>query len=110
MVESTIAEVEGRLLARIESESMVFEVSADALSATDVTLHFLRDGDRVGSIYNDHGTEKTMAHLDTPGETDFVGVEVPKSFVEELLGFAEETGRIADDSGSIEGYRIRMLD
>jgi hypothetical protein len=110
MADTTIAAVDGRLLARVESESMVFEVSADEIRATDVTLHFLRDGQRVGSIYNDHGTEKTMAHLDTPGESDFIGVEVPKSFVAELLAFAAETDRIAADSDSVEAYRLRMLE
>jgi hypothetical protein len=107
-VTTTIAEHDGRLLARIEDDHMVFEVNFDTLAATDVTLHFLRDGEKVGSIYNDHGTQKTMARLTVPGDGDFIGVEVPKSFVGELLDVAEETGRLADPTDA-EGYRLRVL-
>jgi hypothetical protein len=107
-VNSTIAEHDGRLLARIEDDHMVFEVNFDTLAATDVTLRFRRDGETVGSIYNDFGTQKTMARLAVPGDGDFVGVEVPKSFVAELLDAAAETGRIEDPTAA-EGYRLRVL-
>jgi len=107
MGESTVVDLEDRLLARHETESMVFEVNVDAVEVTDVTLRLRRDGEKVGSIYNDHGTEKTMAHLTTPGD-DFVGVEVPKSFVREALDLAEETDRIA--GGDPATYRLRVLD
>jgi hypothetical protein len=107
-VDRTITEHDGRLLARIEDEHMLFEVSFDELEATDVTLRFLRDGEKVGSIYNDYGTEKTMARLTVPGETDFIGVEVPKEFVAEVIDAALENDRVADET-AIEGYRLRVL-
>lgn len=108
MTQTTIEELDGRLLARIEDETMVFEVNADTVAVRDVTLHFLRDGRKVGSIYNDHGTEKTMARLTVPGESDFIGVEVPKAFVAELLDAAEEAGRVRNPTDA-DGYRLRML-
>jgi hypothetical protein len=108
VVNSTIAEHDGRLLARIEDDHMVFEVNFDTLEATDVTLHFLRDGEKVGSIYNDYGTQKTMARLTVPGDGDFIGVEVPKSFVAEVLDAASETDRLANPTAA-EGYRLRVL-
>ncbi len=107
-MKQTVTEHDGRLLARIEDEHMVFEVSFDSLEATDVTLRFLRDGEKVGSIYNDDGTAKTMARLTVPGETDFIGVEVPKEFVAQVVDTALETGRVADES-AVEGYRLRVL-
>jgi hypothetical protein len=107
-VKRTVTEHDGRLLARIEDERMIFEVSFDELEATDVTLRFLRDGQKVGSIYNDYGTEKTMARLTVPGETDFIGVEVPKAFVAEVIDAAIESGRVADET-AVEGYRLRVL-
>nr|WP_136589036.1 hypothetical protein [Salinigranum halophilum] len=103
-----IVEHDGRLLARIEDDHMVFEVNFDTLAATDVTLHFLRDGEKVGSIYNDHGTQKTMARLTVPGDNDFIGVEVPKSFVAAVLDTAAETDRLADATDA-DGYRLRVL-
>jgi hypothetical protein len=103
-----VTEHDGRLLSRIEDDQMVFEVSFDELEATDVTLRFRRDGEKVGSIYNDDGTERTMARLTVPGETDFIAVEVPKSFVTELVDTALETGRVTDET-AIEGYRLRVL-
>lgn len=101
-------EHDGRLLARIEDDDMVFEVNFDTVEATAVTLRFVRDGEKVGSIYNDHGTKKTMARLTVPGDNDFIGVEVPTSFVAELLDVAAETGRITDPT-AVEGYRHRVL-
>jgi hypothetical protein len=87
---------------------MVFEVNFDELEATDVTLRFLRDGERVGSIYNDYGTRKTMARLTVPGDGDFIGVEVPKAFVADLLDTAAETDRLVDPTAA-EAYRLRVL-
>ncbi|MBO4247914.1 hypothetical protein IL252_08820 [Halomicrobium sp. IBSBa] len=104
-----VTEHDGRLLARIEDDHMVFEVSFDRIEPTDVTLHFLRDGQQVGSIYNDDGTDRTMARLTVDGETtDFVGVEVPKEFVSRVLDIAEETGRVTDET-ALAGYRLRVL-
>jgi hypothetical protein len=104
-----VAEHDGHLLARIEDEHMVFEVSFDELEPTDVTLRFYRDGVQVGSVYNDDGTERTMARLATGREgSDFLGVELPKSFVEAVLDAAEESGRVTDTTAA-EGYRKRVL-
>jgi hypothetical protein len=103
-----VTDHDGRLLARIEDDHMVFEVSFDELEATDVTLRFLRDGEKVGGIYNDDGTKRTMARLTVPGDTDFISVEVPKAFVEQIVDTALETGRVADET-AIEGYRLRVL-
>ncbi|MFC6940699.1 hypothetical protein ACFQE8_12105 [Salinirubellus sp. GCM10025818] len=104
-----VTEHDGRLLARIEDDRMVFEASLDELEPTDVTLRFYRDGTQVGSIYNDDGTERTMARL-TPGRegSDFLGAEVPTSFVEAVLDAAEESGRVTDRAAA-EGYRKRVL-
>jgi len=108
-MKTTVAERDGVMLARVESDDRVFEVSFDAIEPTDVTLRFLRDGDRVGSIYNDDGTDRTMARLTTGRDgTDFIGVEVPKAFVGELLDAAVEAGRITDEA-ALEGYRLRVL-
>ena len=108
-METTIAEYDGRMLARLEDDDRVFEVTFDTIEPTDVTLRFIRDDDRVGSIYNDDGTERTMARLSTARDgTDFISVEVPKEFVAELLEAASETGRITDET-ALEGYRLRVL-
>jgi hypothetical protein len=103
-------ERDGRLAARYEAPDRVFEVGFDAVRVTDVTLQFIRDGTKVGSVYNDYGTERTMAHLDAPGEGDFVGVEVPKAFVAALLEAAERTDRVDESGGSLGAYRTRVLD
>ena len=108
-METIVAEQDGLMLARIEDDDRVFEVSFESIEPTDVTLRFLRDGERVGSIYNDDGTARTMARLTTGRDgTDFIGVEVPKEFVAELLDAAVEAGRVADESAA-EGYRLRVL-
>lgn len=97
------------VLARVEGDDRVFEVSFDSVEPTDVTLRLYRDDDRVGSIYNDDGTDRTMARLTTGRDgTDFIGVEVPKEFVAELLDVAAETGRVTDETVA-EGYRLRVL-
>ncbi len=65
--------------------------------------------EKVGSIYNDDGTEKTMARLTTALEgADFIGVRVPKEVVWEGLTAAVETGRVTDESAA-EGYRLCVL-
>jgi hypothetical protein len=108
-MESVITEHDERLLARIEDDRMVFEVSFDELEPTDVTLRFYREGEKVGSIYNDDGTARTMARLTTGRDgDDFIGVAVPKSFVAELLDAAEESGRVTDETAAA-GYRVRVL-
>jgi hypothetical protein len=108
-MESVITEHDGHLLARIEDDRMVFEVSFDELEPTDVTLRFYRDGQKVGSIYNDDGTARTMARLTTGRDgNDFIGVEVPKSFVADVLDAAAESGRLTDETAAA-GYRTRVL-
>jgi hypothetical protein len=108
-METIVTEHDGRMLARLEDDDRVFEVSFDAIDPTDVTLRFLRDDVRVGSIYNDDGTERTMARLTTGREgADFIGVEVPKTFVSAVLDAALETGRVTDEVAA-EGYRLRVL-
>jgi hypothetical protein len=107
-METLVTEHDGRLLARVDAPDRVFEVSLDTVEATDVTLRLHRDGEQVGSIYNDHGTEKTMARLTVPGAGDFIGVEVPKSFVASLLDAAEENGRVTNPTDAA-GYRLRVL-
>ncbi len=108
-MEQTIAEHDGRMLARIEETDRVFEVSFDTIEPTDVTLRFIRDDERVGSIYNDDGTSRTMARLLTGRDgTDFISVAVPKEFVAALLDAASEAGRVTDEN-ALEGYRLRVL-
>jgi len=107
-MDSIVTNQDDRLFARIEDDHMVFEVTFDTVEVTDVTLRFRRDGEKVGSIYNDDGTTRTMARLTVPGDTDFIGVEVPKAFVAEILDAAVEAGRI-ENPEMIEGYRLRML-
>jgi hypothetical protein len=108
-METLVTERGEHVLARIEGDDRVFEVSFDSVEPTDVTLRLYRDGDRVGSIYNDEGTDRRMARLTTGRDgTDFIGVEVPKEFVAELLDVAAETGRVTDETVA-EGYRLRVL-
>jgi hypothetical protein len=106
---TTVVERDGIMLARLDSDDRVFEVNFDSIEPTDVTLRFIRDGERVGSIYNDDGTKRTMARLTTGRDgTDFIGVEVPKKFVTEVLDATLEAGRVTDESAA-EGYRLRVL-
>ncbi|SIR88266.1 hypothetical protein [Natronorubrum thiooxidans] len=108
-MKTIITEKDDLMLARIEDDDRVFEVNFESIEPTDVTLRFLRNDDRVGSIYNDDGTSRTMARLTTGRDgTDFIGIEVPKEFVAELLDAAVEAGRVTDES-AIEGYRLRVL-
>lgn len=108
-METTVAEHDGRMIARLEGSDRVFEVAFDLIEPTDVTLRFIRDEDRVGSIYNDDGTDRTMARLTTGRDgSDFIGVEVPTEFVTELVNAASEAGRITDGT-ALEGYRLRVL-
>ena len=64
-METTIAEHCGHMIARIDGKDRVFEVAFDTIEPTDVTLRFIRDDERVGRIYNDDGTARTMARLTT---------------------------------------------
>jgi hypothetical protein len=106
---TTVVDRDGMMLARLDGDDRVFEVNFDSLEPTDVTLRFVRDGERVGSIYNDDGTKRTMARLTTGRDgTDFIGVEVPKEFVTEVLDAALEAGRVTDETAA-EGYRLRVL-
>lgn len=108
-MDSVIADRGDLLMARVEDDGTVFEVHFDAVEATDVTLRFRRDGEKVGSVYNDDGTRRTMARLTVPGDRDFIGVEVPKSFVAAVLDAATEADRVVDPE-AVEGYRLRVLD
>ncbi|WP_227132456.1 hypothetical protein [Halorubellus salinus] len=108
-MKTIVTERDELMLARFESDDRVFEVNFDSIEPTDVTLRFLRDDERVGSIYNDDGTDRTMARLTTAREgTDFIGVEVPKEFVADVLDAAIEAGRVTDEAAA-DGYRIRVL-
>jgi len=40
-----VTQHDGRMLARIESDELVFEVTFDRVEPTDVSLRFLRDGE-----------------------------------------------------------------
>lgn len=100
--------VDDALLARAESDEMVFEVTFDELVVNDVTLHFRRDGEKVGSVYNDDGTARTMAKLEATGE-DFLGAAVPKAFVAEVLAVAEDHERVSEGRSTPERYRLRVL-
>jgi hypothetical protein len=109
-MQTTVTEHDGLVLARIEDDDFVFEVNFETIEPTDVTLRFRRDGEKIGSVYNDDGTEKTMARLTTArGGNDFMGVRVPKSFVSEVLTTAVDSGRVTDESAAA-GYRLRVLD
>jgi len=108
-MKTIVTERDGLMLARIESDDRVFEVSFDSIDPTDVTLRFVRNDERVGSIYNDDGTDRTMARLTTGREgTDFIGVEVPKEFVADVLDAAIEADRVTDEAAA-EGYQLRVL-
>ena len=108
-MDTVIAEHDGHMIARLDDSDRVFEVAFDTIDPTDVTLHFIRDDSRVGSIYNDDGTDRTMARLTTGRDgSDFIGVEVPKDFVAELLDAASEADRITDET-ALNGYRLRVL-
>lgn len=108
-MQTIVTEHDGLVLARIEDDSFVFEVSFQTIEPTDVTLRFHRNGEKVGSIYNDDGTDRTMARLTTAREgDDFIGVEVPREFVSEVLTKAVETGRVTSETAA-EGYRLRVL-
>ncbi|MFC7072348.1 hypothetical protein ACFQJ7_05605 [Halovenus rubra] len=108
-MKTVVTERDAFVLARIEADDRVFEVSFETIEPTDVTLRFLRDDERVGSIYNDDGTDRTMARLTTRRDgDDFIGVEVPKEFVTNVLDTAIEAGRITDEKAA-ERYRLRVL-
>ena len=101
---------DGNVLARLESRSSVVEFTFDLVEATDVTLRLYRDDTQIGSIYNDDGTDRTMARIVTNRDgSSFVGIEVPKEFVREILDVAEENDMI-NSATKVEGYRMRVLD
>ena len=103
-----VSEIEGSLMARIDTDSKVFEVNFDELRVHDVTLSFHMDGKRVGSIYNDDGTERLMARLNTVGEEDFISFKVDREFVAEILEKAEESDYLEQGSSSVKAYKTRM--
>ena len=102
---------DGGLMARYETNDRVVDVQFDRLVVTDVTLRLYRDEREVGSVYNDHGTAQTMFRAGGQEGSDFVGVELPKSFVDRVLTEAEELGITESESGtSPDLYRRRVLD
>jgi hypothetical protein len=103
-----VTEIEGRMMVRIDTDSKVFEVNFDELRVHDVTLSFHMNGQRVGSIYNDDGTERLMARLNTVGEEDFISFKVNRGFVAEILDKAEESGYLEQGSSSLKAYKTRM--
>lgn len=103
-----IGKVEGRMMARIEKDDYIFEVNYDTLVVKDVVLAFYRNGERVGSIYNDDGTKRTMARLEPVGEEDFISTRVSKSFVKKVISESKTEGMIDRDSSSVEAYKKRM--
>jgi hypothetical protein len=101
-------EVDGRLIAMVEENTHIFEVNLDSLKVKDVVLAFYNSGERVGSIYNDDGTKRTMARLETKGEEDFISVEVEKEFVSKILERAAKENMILTEETSVEAYRTRL--
>jgi hypothetical protein len=65
-MESVVTEHDGRLLARIEDDRMVFEVSFDRLEPTDVTLRFYRNGKKVGNLQRRRNRAHDGAAHDRP--------------------------------------------
>ena len=101
-------EIEGRMMARIDTDSKVFEVNFDELRVHDVTLSFHMDDQRVGSIYNDDGTERLMARLNTVGEEDFISFKVNREFVAEILEKAQVSDYLKQGSSTLKAYKTRM--
>lgn len=105
----SVVKLDNHLMARVEKENYIFEVNYDELKIKDVVLVFYRHGERVGSIYNDDGTNRTMARLETRKEEDFISTRVSKSFVNKVINTSKKEGFISKNSGtSIEAYRNRM--
>lgn len=96
------------MMARVEDDSRVFEVNFDKVKVDDVTLSFHKNGERVGSIYNDDGTERLMARLETKGKEDFISTKVSKEFVKTILEQAEEKGFLTNGSSSPKAYKTRI--
>jgi len=69
-METTIGEHDGRMIARIDDSDRVFEVAFDTIEPTDVTLRFIRDDDRVGSIHNDDSTHRGNGSDSPPEGTE----------------------------------------
>ena len=103
-----VEEIDGRIMARVEEDSHIFEVNFNELEVKDVVLAFYNDGVRVGSIYNDDGTQRVMARLETVGDEDFISVELEKKFVSEILDKASEKDFIEIESSKLKSYKKRM--
>jgi uncharacterized protein YbbC (DUF1343 family) len=103
-----VTEIEDRMMARIDTDSKVFEVNFTQLRVHDVTLSFHMNDQRVGSIYNDDGTERLMARLNTVGEEDFISVKVDKDSVAEILEKAEESHYLEQGNSTMKAYKTRM--
>ena len=103
-----VEEIDGRIMARVEEDSHIFEVNFNELEVKDVVLAFYNDGIRVGSIYNDDGTQRVMARLETVGDEDFISVELEKKFVSEILDKASEKDFIEIESSKLKSYKKRM--
>lgn len=103
----TIEMVDDALMVRFEEDDRIVEANCDELVVKDVVLGLKRDGEQIGSIYNDDGTEKVFIRLSTPGEHDFISFQIPKTFVQELLDTAIAQDRVTQQA-SVDGYRTRM--
>jgi len=103
-----ITEIEDRMMARIDTDSRVFEKNFTKLRVQDVTLSFHMDGQGVGSIYNDDGTDRLVARLNTIGEEDFISFKVDREFVAEVLEKAQVYDYLEQGSSSLEAYKTRM--
>lgn len=102
---------DGTVMVRYERNDRVVEVTFDEVEVNDVTLSLYRDEESVGDILNDHGTAQTMFRAANQQGTDFVSVELPKSFVGRLLRVAEEESLVTtDDGATVAGYRRRVLE
>ena len=87
---------------------MVFEVILDAVEVTDVTLRPHRDGEKVGSVHDDHGTAKTMAHLTTPGDDSIASRCRSRSSADCSTSPRRPVG--SRRRGDPETHRLRTLD
>ena len=103
-----VTEIEDRLMARLDTGSKVFEVNFDELKINDVTISFHRNNQRVGSIYNDDGTKRLMARLNTIGEEDFISFKVTRKFVAKILEKSESHGYVQQGGSTLEAYKTRM--
>lgn len=103
-----VERIEDHLMARVDDENRVFEANFDTLKVKDVVLVFQRDGERIGSIYNDDGTKRSMARLNTLNDEDFISVKVSKQFVEKILEKASQENMIQEQGTTLEAYKKRL--